>query len=324
MAGYESSPKPSTEYDGYLKICVWNSLELRVITDFSSSSYYASHHLACLVYNIIQTLLNIVLNFLAIFAFWKSAQLRRKTTFFVVMVLSANDLAIGLFAQPQGLVLYSREFWGHQNCLGAVLTALTFDVLLSISMATFLILNFEIYLSIIHPIFHKTKITNRRVFYLLLILWCANIVRVYLFAFYIDKDRSAVAITLSMTSIILAMVFMHSRIFITVYKRRRIEAMASSNSARAFLRGIRDAKSYLLVLVCTLCCYLPFAIENVAQTQRATFNRIILRHWCSSFVVSASVSNSIVFYWRNKILRKEAVGAVKDFFTLCLRDSDPV
>ena len=322
MAGYESSPKPSTKYDGYLKICVWNNVELPVITDFPSSSYYASH-VACLVYNIIQTLLNIVLNFLAIYAFWKSSQLRRKSTLFVVMVLSANDLAIGLIVEPQFLLNYSREILGNQNCLDAVLNVLTFDVLVSISMMTFLMLNIEIYLAIIHPIFHKTKITNRRVFNLLLILWCAHIVRAYFFAFHFDGNTTALIATLLITLMILAMVFMHSRIFIIIYKRRKIRGMTSSSRGRAFLRGIRDAKSCLFILLFTLFCYLPSAIEHAPiLTQTNTFDGVIVRRWSGTFILSGSVLNSIVFFWRNKVLRKEAVGAVKRFFMLFFSDGD--
>ncbi len=305
-----TSIKPTAEYDMYLENCVWNNLELPFVISFPSFPYYASH-VVCLIYNVIQTLLTIVLNYLAVYAFWKSSQLRRKTTLFIVMVLSANDLAIGLVAEPLFLLHLSREIFGNENCFTVVLNVISLDMLMPISMMTFLVLNFEIYLSVIHPIFHKTKITNRRVLNLLLILWFVLIVRGYLFVFHLDRNAAAVVVTLLMSSTMSALVFMHSRIFISVYKiRRRIEPSSRIRGGKEFLRGVRDAKSCLLVLFGTICCYLPAAIENGIKTQ-STFNEIVLNPWGTTFVLSASVLNSIVFYWRNKILRKEAISLLK-------------
>ena len=315
MAGNETTIRPTAEYDMYLENCVWETLEFPVVVRFPSRLFYASH-VVCLIYNIIQTFLIITLNYLAMHAFYKSSQLRRKTTLFLVMVLSANDFLVGLIGEPVFLLCLSREIFGNKNCLSEMLSFVILDILLGISIITFLVLNFEIYLSIIHPIFHKTKITNRRVLYLLLSLWFAAMTRSYLFGFYLNRNTVEVIITLLISSALLAMVFMHSRIFITVYKRRRIEPAVSSNIQRgkAFLRGVRDAKSCLMVLCCTVCCYLPASIESGMRT-KIMFKEIVLDPWGATFILSASVLNSVVFYWRNKILRKEAMRILRK---LCL------
>ena len=315
MAGNETTIRPTAQYDMYLENCVWETLEFPVVVRFPSQPYYASH-VMCLIYNIIQTFFIITLNYLAIHAFYKSSQLRRKTTLFLVMVLSANDFAVGLIGEPVFLLCLSREIFGNKNCLSEIMNFVILDILLGISIITFLVLNFEIYLSIIHPIFHKKKITNRRVLYLLLSLWFAAMTRSYLFGFYLNKNTVEVITTLLISAAMFAMVFMHSRIFITVYKRRRIEAAASSNIHRgkAFLRGVRDAKSCLIVLCCTVFCYLLATIEN-GMTTKTMFKEIVLDPWAATFVLSASVLNSVVFYWRNKILRKEAMRILR---TLCL------
>ena len=305
----------------YVDNCVWRNLEYPFVTRFPSWSYYASH-VVCLIYNVIQTLLTIFFNYLAIHAFYKSSQLRRKTTLFIVMVLSANDLAIGLIAEPLVLLQLSTEILGNENCLNLWFNVLTLNLLLSISITTFLVLNFEIYLSIIHPIYHKTKITNRRVLYLLLFLWLVQMVRGYLFAFHLTKNTGQIIATLLISSEMLAIVYMHSRIFVTVYKRRKIVPGASSNFRRgkAFLSGVRDAKSCLLVLICTVCCYLPAVIENASIGAGKTSKGIVLTRWSATFLLSASVLNSIVFYWRNKILKKEAMNVLRTFCLLSSKD----
>jgi hypothetical protein len=231
------------------------------------------------------------------------------------MVLSANDFLVGLVGEPMFLLYLSGEMFGNKNCLSKMLNFVTLDILQAISLTTFLVLNFEIYLSIIHPIFHRAKITNMRVLYLLLSLWSVTVVRSYLFGFYLNRNTVEVLITLLLSLSMLAMVFMHSKIFITVYKRRRIEPAASSNIQRgkAFLRGVRDAKSCLLVLCCTICCYLPASIENGMRT-KTMFKEIVLAPWAATFILSSAMLNSVVFYWRNKILRKEAMRILRTLY----------
>ena len=313
MVPNDTSKQPTGKYDMYLGKCALGDIEYPFLTRFPSS-FYASH-VVCLILNIIQTLLIIGLNYLAIHAFCKSAQLKRKATLFIVMLLSTNDLAIGIIAEPLFLLLLSREIFEIENCLNLLLNVTTLNILLAVSMTTFLVLNFEIYLSIIHPIFHKTKISNKRVLYLLLLLWFLQVARTYFVARHLDQETSQFITTSLISLTMLAMVYMHTRIFLAVHKRRTTKVGASPSTRKhrkTFLSGVRGAKSCLLILICTVCCYLIAAIENGIGTQNAPMG-IVLSRWSTTFVLSASVLNSLVFYWRNSLLRKEAINILRTF-----------
>ena len=313
MASNVTLKQPTGRYDMYIEKCVLGHLEYSFFTRIPNE-HYASH-IVCLILNTIQTLSTVVLNYLAIHAFYKCSHLRRKTTLFLVMLLSTNDMAIGLTAEPLFLSHLCREIVGNETCLNLMLNVVTLGVLLAISMVTFLVLNFEIYLSIIHPIFHKTKVTNKRVLYVLFLLWFLQVARAYFFARHLDKNTEQIIVTLMISSSMLAMVYMHGRIFAAVYKRRRIEVTASPSSrkqGKAFLNGVRDAKSCLLVLICTVCCYLPATIDNGIRGQTTPMG-IVFNRWSTTFILSASVLNSLVFYWRNNLLRKEAIRILRTF-----------
>ncbi|XP_028397938.1 uncharacterized protein LOC114521638 [Dendronephthya gigantea] len=316
MTRNETSTTPTAEFEKYFEYCVWENLELLLVTGFHCRPCYINH-VVCLTYNFIQTLLIIVLNYLAIHAFWKSPQLKRKTSFFVVMVLSSNDLAAGLIAEPLFLLHLSREIRGNERCLNVMMSHLAIEILVSASVVTFLALNFEIYLSVIHPVFHREKVTNRRIFKIVLILWFVHSLRAYFFIHFIDQGTVKVIQTVFITLTMLAMVFMHTRIFLAVYNRRRIDVitgLANIKRRKAFLQGIRDAKTCFFVLFCTFSCYLPSAIE-VSLTPKATFKAIILSSWSTTLIFSLSVLNSILFYWRNKLLRKEALRCLRIKFS---------
>ena len=254
---------PSSHPDAIAKICVWNNVQFPMITRFPSWPYYVNH-LVCFVFNIIQIACTLILNYLAIHAFYKSSQLRRKTTLFIVMVLSVNDFAIGLIAEPLFLFHMGLEIFGNESCFSLILRVSFMSILLSVSMMTLLVLNFEIYLSVIYPIYHKTKVTNRRVFYALVFLWFLLLIRPYLFANHFNKNTINILVVVFVLFMIFAMVYMHCRIFITALKRRRIQTETSTNRpGNELLHRVKEAKSCLLVVFFTTCCYLPSAIANV-------------------------------------------------------------
>ena len=297
--------------DANLKNCFVKKLNYPYVSRFPSGTYRTSH-VVCLVYNVLQTVLIIFLNYPAIHAFYKSSQLRRKTTFFLIMILSANDLVIGLFVEPLFLLHLSREINGHENCSALMLNVIALSLVIPFSIFTFLVLNFEIYLSVIHPIFHRRKVTKRRLFRLLLILWAILVVREFLFVFILDRYTFDLIVTVLMSLAMAAILLVHGRIFLAVYRMRRIAA--NSRGQKAFLRGARDAKCCLFVLLCTACCYLPAAVES-ALKEKTTLKMVVLEPWSATLILSASMLNSVIFYWRNKRLREKAIAVVRK---LCL------
>ena len=144
MSNWNSTESSGAEYDTYVEICVLKNFEYSFVSHFPNG-FYRTSHVVCLIHNIIQTVLIIVLNYLAIHAFYKSSQLRRKTTFF------------GLVVEPLFLVHLGRAIFGKEDCFVFMLNVVTQTVILPFSMITFFVLNFEIYLSVIHPIFTRLK-----------------------------------------------------------------------------------------------------------------------------------------------------------------------
>lgn len=308
----------------YVAKCVWQNLESRFIVRFPSWPYYMSH-LACFIFTIIQTLLTIFLNYLAVHALCKSTQLRRKTTLFLVLLLSVNDLAIGVITDPILLLHFGRELFGVKNCLGSTLKKVTLDILPGISVAIFIVLNGEIYLSIIHPIFHKIKVTNRRALKIVCVVVFISMLRSYLFAFHISKLAAQLFVVIFLLLTLSLLTFIHVKIAVAVYKRRRVGFVGNAQSSnvresKSFLHGVREAKSCLLVLFCTVLCYLPAIIED-GMPNSSTFVIFVLNPWRNTFVLAASFLNCIVFFWRNAILRKEAKKIFRSLNGRCSQNS---
>ena len=143
----------------------------------------------CSLFNIIQTRSIIVLTVeLSRDTFiLQVLSIEARNKIFIVMLLCANDLAVGF--------ILTMQITRSENSTMLFVYVLCARFLQSVSMATFLVLDFEICLFVIHPIFHRVKITNRRVFHVLLVLWILLVVVSYLFSFNVDENTVNVFMT---------------------------------------------------------------------------------------------------------------------------------
>ena len=85
----------------------------------------------------------------------------------------------------------------------------------------------------------------------------------------------------------------------------------SSNikSEQEFLMKFKLAKSCLIVV---LCSFAVFALPALFQPlQLSDFNRIIMNAWFTVLVLSNSTLDSLIFFWKNNMLRNEATKFLK-------------
>jgi hypothetical protein len=64
------------------------------------------------------------------------------------------------------------------------------------------------------------------------------------------------------------------------------------------------------VVASTVICFLPFAI--VLSLKASVFIFMFLEIWAKTLIFLSYSLNSLVFFWRNPILRIEAIAVLKD------------
>ena len=102
--------------------CSISGVELPIytFTSLPSKGYYINFVICCLV-NALLTCSTITLNSLTVLAYWKSSQLRKKTCYFLVMLLSLSDLAVGVLSNSIFTAYLAVEtLAGHSGCFLAV------------------------------------------------------------------------------------------------------------------------------------------------------------------------------------------------------------
>ena len=150
-----------SEENAQIKICDTFNYELPMIQSFPSKGYVTGY---CVVFvvNILLSFSTIFLNLLTIMTFRSSNHLQKKLCLYLIYVQSWNDLGIGFIVSPLHSILVASELLGSPNCDIYVMFRNTFVTTGAFSVVILSAMNFERYLSIVHPIYHRNKVTKKK------------------------------------------------------------------------------------------------------------------------------------------------------------------
>ena len=321
-----------TAYEDFLKICNTDGVTILLVSKFPSSLAYATHLTAC-VLSIIVILATICLNSLTVLTFWRTCRLRKNISLYLVMVLSLVDAGIGAFCHPTQIISMIFDLMHSTACWTNEVQSKAFRPSTVLSLSVVAAISAERYLGVVHPLFHRTKITKSKLTKLLLLIWasCA----VISFPAYFDENPAQIFTAISMTFLILITVCSYARIACTVIlsKIRREKLTDEQPNAENpgsqtakinrkdilhFIRELKMAKSSFLIALCYLLCYTPTLIVSAALRYKVPpLKKFYLRSWCLLFVMLNSSLNSIIFFWRCASLRNEAKNVLKNIIVKC-------
>ena len=289
------------------KICEIFNSKSRYPTNVESwSKAFYITYIVFIILNVILVILTVSLNFVTILAYWKSTQLRKKISYFLIMLLSVIDFATGMCGNVGFVVMAVKVLKQDLDCLMFILVQLIGYSLAAMSLMTTFLLNAERYLSIVHPFFHRRTVTKSKLLLTAVILWC--------FAILVVTSRILInRITTFLSSaailfIVIACVYFYVAIYLANKKaRRECRSEEGKNSAGkiAHIQDMKLAKSCTIVVACAIVCFVPFAATNPVVTQS------YLEYWLRNlvgctFVFASSSLNSLIFFWQNPSLRNEA------------------
>ena len=268
------------------------------------------HLIFLFVVNIIFTLSGIILNTLVIISFWRSSQLRKKLCHFLIMVLSCFDL-ISVITNHPGMLLYLISWLMEDYDLLPMLVTnylSIFSVFLVFSFHALLVMSIERYLGAYYPIFHRTSVTRRRLLTLLAILLMFTTV---MFAI----SRGSWVIYSILNDIILValffppFIFVNFKLFIIARKVRRERAVSPEKSKKKNLKNISTA---LWVVGCLMLLYTPTSINIAFNLAEKSLSTIRLSYvWMFTCITMNCTLNSLIFFWKNKVLRTERIKILK-------------
>ena len=289
----------------------------------SPSSSYIRNAIAAVVVNIVLAIAGTVLNSFVLYIFWRSRKLRSKLSSFAIMLLCSIDLGVGTVVNPLFALKASSTILGSPKCLYFAAYNIAILLFSGISGCTIFIINIERYFAIIHPFLHRIHFTKRRFvltwvfFWFLVIVWV--VCRVY-FTFLI------VLIPVILCIIVFTSLFTYVAIYVVarkkMLKRNEVHSNSDQESRRnfmVFLRELKMAKTYVLIVSLCFLCYLPMVVLHgigniVSQDDKRADSLENAIAWGNTFISSNSTLNCLIFFWRNREMRKESCKIAKKCF----------
>ena len=247
------------------------------------------------------TISTICLNSVTVLVYWKVSQLRKKLTNLMIMVLSVTDLGVGIICLPLfTTILGKKAFMGMGSCTICVVFQYSAHVLITMSLSTLLTMSIERYLGVIHPIYHRSTLTRKR----LLILFFGISVEwdLVLCLVFVNAKFHLIIVGLQTIITVLAIGFMYARIFYTGHIV--VKKVRKNLAKKTILKTLRDAKSYMIVFLTFLACFVPVFVTVALGNQIGSDSLVFTS--ARLFPLMNSSANSVVFFWRNAKLRIEA------------------
>ncbi len=283
------------------------------------SDKFVINHIFAIAFNVILIIPTIILNAIPIITILKSSQLKSKPCYFIILVQSFVDLAVGVFGIPLFTFFLVSGLRGNANCILATLTSKLTALPIGLSTSTVSALTLERYIAILHPYAYKTQVTRKR----LLMFVCFGALVIFSVTIFSTHFRKLfLGVLVIGTLIFFFFAFAYTRIYLVVKKlarsQNRPHDAAAENLTRMklFLREIKQAKSCFIVVICFgLLSFLPGAITFPFYQSFDKYNRATISIWFYTLLFLNSSVNSLIFFWTKTMLRKEAVKLIN---TMCL------
>ena len=263
------------------------------------------------VVNIVFTFPGIISNTLVIASYWKSSQLRKKLCHFMIMVLSCFDLVAVVTNHPGALLYLISWLREDYDLLPTWRMYLYFaNVFLAFSFYVLLVTSVERYLGAYYPIFHRISVTKRRLLTLLAILLIFQITLNTIYINDIIISRSVGSIIFFIV-VFLPLAYLNLKLFKISKKVRRRNVTSDEKGTRINLKSISTC---VLVVACLLLLSIPTSIYIVfhinTENKQASNVRLSLI-WGRTIYTMNCTFNSLIFFWRNKVLRTEGIKVLK-------------
>ena len=300
-----------------------------------SQFYSLNLILACIV-NGILSILGTLVNGLVLIAFYKSNILRNKTPFFLILLLSLNDLLVVVIVHPLFLFNSIRQLLGNGDCISKAVYLTIAKLLTGYSGLTLHVMNIERYFSIVHPFWYQRRVNRKVVLALTVVFWA--LWTPVSFLSFINGDIERTVLSACSAIVCFTIIFVYGRIFQIARKKRRsiatpsvIELTIRDNSGLDIektpqriqrpnkfgeaLKDIKLAKMFIILVICSQICYVPNVAYHIylrmQNSEIKTESSLIMGNWVVTFISMNSTLNSLVFFWKNSQLRHEMLAIIK-------------
>ena len=232
----------------------------------------------------------------------------------MILVLSCFDLAVVIITHPLLICSTISVFLFQVNPTLEQTRFYVSSALQNVSVLALLTLNIERYLALKFPFFHQTSVTKKRMIFLQGILLIFDVILAAL-PRIVKRENLIYPFKTAFHSILLLLFTYLNYEMHKIVKSKRwseVAALGEDEQERkkpeSFFKT--EFSTCFLVVVSLFVCSCPLIVLSVLfQTQLSNYDKrgIVWHLWASTFVSINSTLNSLIFFWKNSILRREGM-----------------
>ena len=304
----------NTTVHEFVKICHFGGTHF-TFTQFPSNKYIINQTTYCIV-NGFFAILTISLNSISVLTISRNSQLKAKLCYFLILIQSTVDMAVGLISYPLFILARASELFGLGNCIIFWISDELSYLMVALSFITLCSISFERYMSILHPIAHRSYLSRK-----IILIWisCSAVFIIMtgpVFRF-ISENIQTLILSATTAMLLILSTFAYTRIYLAVKNMKfpgsrvvsDIGAEQSSFDLEKKKQSLREgnfAKSCALVVAISYLCYIPTVFSHNYFHDDPVNYRVAFS-WSMSFSALNSSINSVIFFWKRPLLRREAL-----------------
>jgi hypothetical protein len=285
----------------------------QLFSKIPSKAIFTSMISACTVITIL-IIPTILLNGVSVVTIMKCPQLKEKIAYFLIMVQSLADLAVGFISLPFMSYVCITDAFGIGDCFRHLVIVNVIMIPTLISLITLTAMTVERYMSIIHPIKHRNLVTKGG---LIVFLVCGILFITVCNALSVLQSQLLGSfLGIYMLLFLLLATFVYTKIYFALQNLKRPgsvgdNATRNSQNERKLVKKIKLVKSCFLAVACFFLCFSAAIIILLLESYVDSPDFSWLRMCAGAIVMLNSSLNSVIFFWTRPLLRNEAFKVLK-------------
>ncbi|XP_078371402.1 adenosine receptor A1-like [Oculina patagonica] len=262
----------------------------------------------------------IMLNALVILAVTTKRRLRTNSNV-LLACLAGTDLSTGMVVYPVAISVDMKRILGVEPFCS--LEKLYLVALIMVSFASFshlVLISVDRYIAIRYPLRYQNIVTKQRIITGVFFAWAITVLITIqeLFLAVIDGETKNYSVYQKVNNLMFLIIFLIYTVAITyIYwyilsetrrQKNRIQTEQLTQEESERFKKDNKAANTLTIILCTLIVtYLPLTIAGVVTVSSDMIEpriKSVLLGWCTTFIMSGSLFNPIIYFWRIKKLRR--------------------
>ena len=171
------------------------------------------------IFSTILILPTILLYGISVLTIMKCPQLKEKIAYFLIMVQSLADIAVGWVGLPLMSYVYFSQALGTANCFWQRLIVNFMILPLLLSLITLTVMSIERYMSIVHPVKHRNMVTKRKIT-LVVVGGCLFMLTAMIALTFFHNKILMGFVTICMGLFLFLAIFVYTKIFFAIQKAK--------------------------------------------------------------------------------------------------------